>query len=289
VPRSLVAVCICTRERPDDLARCLDALERSSLAPAQVIVSDDSGEKAALATAAVCERFPAVEHRTGPRRGLSANRNACLDALAGAVGTVVFIDSDAKVSPEFLAAGSVLLERSGPRTIVTGPERKDGSLVEPRNCSFFGHQELRVPGGAEHRTICINAALFPRELFDSVRFDERLRYGYEEIDIAAQARAVGYHIVYDPALVNEHRPSPAGRESYRSLAVTSRLYGTYNRYRWLEGNGLRAAAFALLAPMHVVGATIRRGRVRDLPWTLRSVRTAVGYALDEERTRRSRG
>jgi glycosyltransferase involved in cell wall biosynthesis len=289
VPRSCIAVCVCTRDRADALARCLEAIERSSLAPAQVIASDDGDKDTASATAAVCERFRAVEYRAGPRRGLAANRNACLDALAGAVDTVVFVDDDAEVSPEFLAAGSALLERSGPRTIVTGAERHSGSLHELKNCSFFGYQELPVRAGAEHRTICINATLFPRELFDVVRFDERLRYGYEEADIAAQARAADYRIVYDPALVNEHRPSPAGREGYPQLALTSRLYGTYKRYRWLERNQFRATAFALLAPLHIVGATIRRGRASDLSWTLRSIRTAVAYALDEERTRRRRG
>ena len=70
-----VSVIIPTCNRPDDLARCLRALEpQMGQHSYEVIVSDDSHD--ASTQAMLQTKFPTVKITTGPRRGPGANRNA---------------------------------------------------------------------------------------------------------------------------------------------------------------------------------------------------------------------
>src|SRR5262249_33712019 len=137
-----------------------------------------------------------------------------------------------------------------PRTILTGREFRDGSEVTPHNLSFWGHQEAPPGEGALHG-ICINATIFPRQLFDVVTFAGEWLCGSEEADIAGQAVALGSQIVVAPALVAHPRRSPVGREETSLQIDASRLYSTYKRSRWIDRRPWKAAASALLSPLHL--------------------------------------
>src|SRR5262249_53104814 len=147
------------------------------------------------------------------------------------------------------------LARAETPTVFTGREYKDGTEVRPHNLSFWGHLEVEPRAAGDLHAICINATVFPRSLFELVRFDDALWYGSEEADIAAQAEAVGYRIAFLPELVVDHHPSATNRAEYSAEVEVSRLYATYKRYRWIERNRLKAAAYAFLAPAHHVAST----------------------------------
>jgi len=100
--KARVAVCICTYERPLELARALAAIERletPSVADAdiRVIVVDNAESGSASAPVAAwrsVSRFETAYHHER-RKGLSKARNAALDAaLASGVDYLAFIDDD---------------------------------------------------------------------------------------------------------------------------------------------------------------------------------------------------
>ncbi len=251
------AVCVCTRNRPDCLARALASLQPADERLVQIVVSDDSEDEHVEANAAVTGGDPRVRLVRGPRRGLAANRNHCLRQLDETVHAVAFLDDDAGLRPGFLSTAEAEFRRHPSRTIVTGREYQDGIDVTPRNLSFWGHQELRPRDGTLHG-ICINATVFPREVFRLAAFDEELVYGSEEVDIAGQAEALGYRIIFVPELIVDHQPSQVDRAENARYIDASRLYATYKRYRWLERRPWKAAAYATLAPLHLVASMVKR-------------------------------
>ena len=280
-----VVLCICTRNRPAELRRALASVATSSEQPALVVVSDDSDHELQPETADVCRPFPRVTYVTGPRQGLSANRNNCLTRVPSETDVVLFIDDDVVVSREFIAAAAEAFLHAPEHTIVTGFEYRDGFRVLPHNCSFWGHQEKPPSSAEELHAICINATMFPRSLFDSVRFDELLRYGSDEIDLCARAENAGFSVAFDPTLFVHHDRSPVNRTEYVEFQDASRLYATYKRYRWVEGRPGKATLYAVVGPAHLLASVaVRRRRPGEVLRAVRAIATARRYARTYRRS-----
>ncbi len=249
-----ISLCICTMNRPDELSCCLDSVFKSVEQPDEVIVSDDSPD--GQPTQASVAKYPQVIYQTGPRRGLGPNRNACIQRAKGS--HMIFIDDDVCLPPEFLATARRLVNSSAPQTIVTGYQMDNGSYkIVPQNADFWGLQ--RVPVLNECRAIVINATIFPKSLFEQALFDEHLRYGSEELDIAQHAVALGYQIDYHDCLYINHYPSLINREKYKQFIHASRLYVTTKAYWQYERSVPKTLAYILLAPLQLVGSAIRQG------------------------------
>ncbi len=272
-----IGLCVCTRNRPKELHRALRSVMRSSLRPTQTIVSDDSDPRDAHETAAVCSQFRTISYVTGPHRGLSQNRNNCLDHLSAMIDAVVFIDDDVVLPTEFLATAAQSLAREGKGAIITGYENRAGFVVTPHNPSFLGFQERPPRSTDDVHAICINATVFPRSVFTHVRFDPLLHYGCEEVDLCARAEQIGFRIVFNPDMCVDHSLSPINRAEYSRFQDASRLYTTYKRYRWIQGSRAKAVAYAIAAPVHLVGAAVRRRRVDDMRSCVASIATAIRY------------
>lgn len=254
-----VAVCICTKYRPDELERTLASIARSNYPVAQIVVSDDGHTPD---TEAVCESAEMnVVYVPGPRRGLGANRNRALEEVATDV--VLFLDDDCRLLPDFchqaLARMRPAEEVHGRRVIVSGREvnRAAGLLVDATDQTFLGWQTRRYGQNEPLNTIVINSTLFPSRLFERIRFDPQLIYGFEEVDLATRAVAAGYVIVDAPDAVNDHRCSPRSRESYERHFHASRLHVTFRRYASTERRPIRAVAFAVIAPAHLLGSNLK--------------------------------
>jgi GT2 family glycosyltransferase len=80
---------ICTRDRPEALARCLASLAHQRSAPGEIVVVDNSAFRSAEPA---CARFPNVRYLHEPRPGLSRARNAGINAARGEI--VAFTDDD---------------------------------------------------------------------------------------------------------------------------------------------------------------------------------------------------
>lgn len=261
--------------RPDDLQRGLASVYQADSPPEQTIVSDDSAD--GRRTAAVAAEFPRAVYQEGPHRGLGPNRNRCLKAVNQ--DYVLFIDDDVCVPPDFFVKARRLLSRMPSDAIVTGFEMKEENgeshKVMPHNADFWGLQRAPVLDG--YRAIVINATLFPRALFDKVSFDEQLRYGSEEIDVARHAVALGFKIEYTDDLFVYHRPSPENRDLYRQFVHASRLYATTKAYLYYERSLFKALAYVVLAPIQLLGSAAKRHDMSAMRSALRAVSQAVGY------------
>src|ERR1700712_1805505 len=201
------SVCICTRDRPEDLARALRSVEASTYAAHQIVVSDDSTDT--LTREMMAADFPRVVFLEGPRRGLGANRNCALDAVTGT--HVAFIDDDATLSADFLSQMADSLQHGGQhpeKLIITGYELNRGVPVYANATTFLGFQSRPYRTGDHHDTVVINSAIFPAWLFKLIRFDEHLVYGYDEVDIVMRATLQGRCAVrLLPDVFNSHFPS----------------------------------------------------------------------------------
>jgi GT2 family glycosyltransferase len=122
---------------------------------------------------------------------------------------------------------------------------------------FLGFQRRIYDPGAPLHTVVINAAIWPRRLFDEVGFDERLLYGSDEVDLSYSALAAGYRIEACPAAVNEHLPSAMGRTGYRLNAHASRLRATTKRYWRTQRRRPTAIAFVGIGVVHLMFTLLR--------------------------------
>ena len=288
MPDPTLSLCICTRNRPEDLRRGLDSIAAGRRLPDQVIVSDDSNEGQTVE--AIATAYPFVHYQRGPRIGLGANRNACIAAATGSL--IAFIDDDVLIPADFVTRALDLYARYGqeqPLTIVSGIEHKHTSTevqrVTPHNADFWGYQRLKPNG--EYRSLVINAAVFPAALFETALFDDKLRYGADEIDIARHAVSLGYRIVLDDALEVDHYPSEVNRAEYAQVLETSRMYATLKSYRFYEKNPLKTMAYALLAPPRLILLFAARKGWKGFTGAVATSRTAFEYLRKEAQSRAS--
>lgn len=273
-----LAVCICTMNRPGELDACLASLLAGTVRPHQVIVSDDSSD--ARASQQVALRHGGVAYQRGPRRGLGANRNACLGAVSAS--HVMFIDDDVRMPATAVHNALRLIAGLDGRTILSGYEINHAGgqtrKVTPHAADFLGFQH--VPTSGDCRAIVINATVFPGALFHAAQFDPRLRYGCDEIDIARHALALGYRILYSDELFVEHHPAPANRQMYRRLVHASRLYATAKAYWAYERSLSKTIAYCAVAPLHLLASAAKRGRPGMVAEAVAAVAQATRYAME---------
>jgi glycosyltransferase involved in cell wall biosynthesis len=271
------SVCICTRNRPEDLTVALRSIAESEYPVWQTVVSDDSTDDRTAEL--VTRKFPEATFVEGPRRGLCANRNV---AVCAATGThVVFIDDDAALGKTYLSEIVSAFERVLPdkrdRTILTGLERCRGELVYPSDISFLGFQAKHYEATSRLRTFVMNASAFPIGLFEQQGFDENLVYGCDEVDFAVRSVARGFAIVLAPRAINDHYSSTLNRTEYRSFYAASRFYVTFKRYCYVEGKPLRAMLYAVVGPIHYAFTWARMGNMRVLRQLVPSIALALAY------------
>lgn len=272
-----ISLCVCTMNRPNELDRCLNSIFQGTEKPDELIVSDDGNDP--IVTKAVTAKYPDVIYQPGPQQGLSPNRNACIHRVT--CNYIIFIDDDVCVPPGFIAVARKLVADSPSKSILTGYEinhsgaahqQEEVRKVVPHNADFWGIQ--RIPVSHEYRAIVINATIFPRSLFEQTLFDEHLRYGCDEIDIARHAISLGYKILYRDNLYVDHYPSSVNRDRYKRFVHASRFYTTTKAYWQYEQSWLKALVYLIFAPLQLAGSGLKRG---DLLTVWRAVQ-ATGLA-----------
>ena len=97
MPRLSTTVVICTRDRPDELARCLASLPRQTFSPREIIVVDNASRDARTREAAL--KAGAIYLRED-RPGLDIARNS--GALRATSDIVAYTDDDVLLHPRWL-------------------------------------------------------------------------------------------------------------------------------------------------------------------------------------------
>jgi len=205
------SVVVCTLNGGTRLRTVLDALRSQTVAAElQVVVVDDgsSDDSAAIAQARGAE---VVRHRAN--RGLAAARNTGVAASRAPV--VAFLDDDCEPEPDWaeqllgaLSEAGAAVGVGGP-VLVAGPRRYLSGYLERNNplvpleldlakSTGLGYRFLRylrrgaapAPAGrrAVYSLVGANMAFRADALGAAGRFDERFRFGAEELDVCLRLR-----------------------------------------------------------------------------------------------------
>jgi GT2 family glycosyltransferase len=215
-----ISAAIATLDRPEGLARCLDALLSGSVLPTEVIIVDQSDNDATekIVLTRQSSRVPIVYVRQS-RRGLSASRNAALARVSCPL--VAVTDDDCVPDPGWIAAIVRALSSETPpdaltgRVLPFGPESPDNYVVSARESllrqDFAGKTLPWIVGSGGNFAV-------QRRWFESVGgWDERLGAGSpgqaaEDMDLFYRLLRAGARIRYEPdALIYHERASKARR------------------------------------------------------------------------------
>lgn len=215
IPRATVAVC--TRDRPDDLKRCLQALQKLPDDGQEILVVDNAPSNDV--TRVLVAKFPNVRYLVESKPGLSIARNRAFEEAKYEL--VVFVDDDSVPDPNWLR--SLLCNFSDPSvycvTGLTMPLELDTRAQQwfKMFCPFGrGFKRLvfdrRVlsPASAAMTGVGNNMAIRRCVLQELGPFDPKLGAGApaqagEETEVFARILSAGHRIVYEPRALSWHR------------------------------------------------------------------------------------
>lgn len=211
-------VVICTRERPDDLRRCLGAVTSLPDDGQEILVVDNRPETDA--TRAVAAEFPTVRYVREDRRGVNAARNRAFAEARGAV--LAFVDDDAVVDaawlrelaapfadPEVMCVNGLTM----PLELETPAQELFETLTGFSRRGFHGRQfhwppqdPLHVsPTGAGANMALRRSALDIVGPFDLALGPGTPSESGDENEFYSRVLRAGYRIIYQPRAVNWHR------------------------------------------------------------------------------------
>lgn len=226
---SNATIAICTRDRPDDLRRCLDALLRLPDDGQEIVVIDNCPSTSA--TFELVKSYPGVRYVLEKRPGLDIARNRALQEAQHEI--VAFTDDDAVPDPNWLRA--ILSNFTNPLVLcVTGLtvplelETKAQEAFEKYSPFDKGFRRKiynidtcnplstgQVGAGA-------NMALRRSVLEQVGYFDEALDAGTPtqsggDHEFFARILLAGYTIIYDPAALSWHRHRRTWEETRKAI------------------------------------------------------------------------
>jgi GT2 family glycosyltransferase len=270
VPPATVAVC--TRDRPEDVHRCLEALMRLPDDGQELLVVDNC--PSSEATRHIVGGYGRVRYVREDRPGLNVARNRALHEARHEF--VAFTDDDAAPDPSWLRA--LLRNFADPLVLcVTGltmPLELETEAQERfQDHSPFGRGFRRTVFKGPHNPLAVgrvgagvNMALRRSVLEHIGPFDEALDAGTPtrsggDHEMFSRILAAGFRVVYDPAALSWHRHRRTWEElrrtlygygvgAYafltRSLLVEGELSAPKIAWRWLRRDQLPALVRSLL-------------------------------------------
>ncbi len=216
-----VSVVICTRDRPEQLAQCLQSLQQLSPPPQEILVVDNAPRTDK--TRQLVSQRPGIRYVLEPRPGLSVARNTGIRHSTGNI--VAFTDDDVVVYPDWLARLRQAFQN--PQVMaVTGQIlpaelETESQLIFEVDLGNFGwgyhpktfdqefFQATKHVGVPVWRIGAGANMAFRRQIFELVGdFDERLGAGAsgcsEDSEFWYRVLAVGWLCRYEPLAVVFH-------------------------------------------------------------------------------------
>lgn len=263
-----ITVVICTRDRIDDLEKCLDAVVGLEYPALDLLVIDNAPSSNATARL-VASRYAGVRYVCEPRPGLSWARNR--GAIEARGDIIAYTEDDALPDEDWaraLAAAFIEFEDVSAVTGLVVPlelETESQIFLERYSGFGFGFERTRYP--AHHQdgvegsfypgmmTECGTGAnmAFRKSTFDSVGlFDTALgagtvTQGGEDLEMFFRVMKAGHAILYEPSAIVRHRH----RRHYRQLRMQIEGWGTgftaclIRSYVFCPEERMRLVAFGL--------------------------------------------
>ncbi len=289
-----VTVAICTRDRPDELRRCLETLTALEGPAPRVLVVDNASRDER--TRRVVEQFPSIDYVYEPRQGLDWARNRAL--LEATTDIVAFTDDDVLIHPGWVSGIRKAFREEPAAVAMTG-------LVLPAELATEAQILFEVVGGfgRGYRRKWFSAAVDAGEVAAHLYagtggfgtganmaflrepalalggFDPALDVGTAtggggDLEMFFRVVAAGKLFVYEPSAVIRHvhratvpqllkQMRGHGTGSYSIFLGAGRRYGDvqkseFNRFalRWFYRRHLRGHLRALLRPYARRGALV---------------------------------
>jgi GT2 family glycosyltransferase len=311
-PTSVAAslgVIVCTRDRPEALARCLDALAASQRPADDIVVVDNAPSTSA--TRDLVAARPDVRYLLAPEPGLSRARNAGLRACH--TDLVAFTDDDVLVHPGWTRRIGGAFEQGV--AAVTGlvlPASLDTEAEWMFETAFGGFSQGYRPFDTTRRFLDAtrgmgspvwrlgagaNMAFRRADLMDVGGFDERLGAGAagcsEDSEAWYRLLARGRTIRYDPRAVvfHAHRGDVEGLRRQMYLYMRGHVAALFVQFE-RSGHWGNLRRLAITLPRYYAGRLLRARGARGagtLDAEMRGAAAGIGYYLAHRRdTRDSR-
>ena len=241
----ILSVVIATLNRATDLQRCLQALQRQTIAShIEVIVIDDGSSDF---TSEVARRAGAVVIRNPSTRGVSAARNSGIKSATADI--IAFLDDDCEPYPDWaerltLSYDEEVVGLGGP--ILTAAEAgvilgylsrnnplrpQEIELAASTNIFYrfalYLKRQLTLEERHDSRQVyamaSANLSVRRQALMDVGGFDERIRFGSEDYDLCWRLKRAfpTMSLIFEPSVRVTHHFRP----SLRDLARRSCAYG----------------------------------------------------------------
>lgn len=241
----LVTLAVCTRDRSEDLALCLEAIGRSNYPHLDVLVVDNAPQTEATHKL-VTERYPWARYIREPRPGLDWARNRAILAAKGEI--IAYTDDDVAVDPDWIEEIVRTFAENPKVMAVTGlvvpyELETEAQVLFEANGGFgkgFRRREYCRPAGrAVPWWMCgagqygtgANMA-YRRAVFSQIGcFDPGLDVGTPtngggDLEMFFRVLQAGHILVYEPRAIVRHRH----RRSYEKLKqqLTNNGIGLYS-------------------------------------------------------------
>lgn len=247
-----VSVLICTRDRPDDLARCLPTILENDYPDFELVLVDQSTTDASeRLVAAIDDRRLRYhrQHAVGKARGLNL-------ALEHATGDIIALtDDDCTAPPDWLRRVAGVLEEEPDAGVVFGtlaavehdPSEQFIPTFEPRTRRRLWGTFARAPGTGLGGNMAVR-----RNVLEQVGgFDECLGPGGRfrasvDWDVAYRALRAGFVVVQDPDDLVWHWGARAYGDGSAQRLVRNYFYGIGAGLTKYARCGDAVAAYTLL-------------------------------------------
>lgn len=224
-----VCVAVCTRDRTEDLERCINALMRMPDDGQEILVIDNA--PSSDASAKLVQSVPRVRYVREERPGLNVARNRALREARGEI--VLFTDDDAAPDPLWLRRlarnfeDPLVLASTG---LTMALELSSAAQIDfQRYGGFVRGFRRTVYDAADHDPLLawhagagVNMALRRSAIGLVGPFDEAFDAGTPthaggDSEMFRRILSAGYRIVYDPEALNWHRHRKSVQELHRQL------------------------------------------------------------------------
>ena len=247
LPLPLVTVAVCTRDRPADLAMCLEALKSLNYSNLDILVVDNAPSNDATEQL-IQTTYPNVRYVCEPRPGLSWARNRAIVEARGEI--IAYTDDDVVVDPGWITNLVNVFATNSKVMVVTGyvaayELETDAQIIFEQAYRFgrgFESKWVQVNDRGSRKTVTQYGATanygtganmaYRRSLFERIGyFDPALGAGTattggEDLEMFFRVLHEGYTLVYEPNALVRHRH----RHDYAQLKkqVTNNGIGYYS-------------------------------------------------------------
>jgi len=219
-PRAGVTVAVATMDRPQRLARCINALLEGDVLPAEIVIVDQSEGTATaeLVQSSRWDRVVPVHYLQQRRRGLAASRNLAVTVATAPV--IAFTDDDCVPAERWVAAISAAFDAAERPNAVTGrilplgPEQPGFYAVSSRPSGIravYRHRALPWSIGSGGNTAVERAWLFRIGGFDESLGANAAGQSAEDTDLLYRVLRAGATVLYEPAAIVFHERQTRAR------------------------------------------------------------------------------